>query len=333
MDMIRPRRGRGTELRTKGGTAQVYTRQGTIGEKEIRKSRNSLRNSRIVKWLSIFVPGSLEHMAVKKAFAIAKRSTLTGVIWDILQVVFSILACAMYVSETYVATYSAARIYNYSELIVTQFFMVDFLLNWFVAPSTYKYFKSFMTMVDVVTIAPVYVSLALGDKSLPNLSLLRFFRILRLIRILRTFRLLGGVSGIRRQIITLSLTLLSLTFMAAGVVQVMENDVKQLSYECQYINEFTNYEPSCDSTSLQNDPSTCDCDVHSCSAAYVSDDARGRPSYIRCNDLPYFNCFYFIVVTMATVGKDFFHSFILSFYVNHFQVMVIYHPQLGPRKL
>jgi potassium large conductance calcium-activated channel subfamily M alpha protein 1 len=143
--------------------------------------------------------------------------------------------------------------------------------------------------------------MVLGDKDIPNLSLLRFLRILRLIRILRTFKLLGGVSGIKRQLITLSLTLLSLTFMAGGVVQVMENDVKQLSYDCKYINEFTNYEPSCKMFEPVDD-ATCDCAKYSCQPGYSSSDHNGEPSYIRCNDLPYFNCFYFIVVTMATVG-------------------------------
>jgi hypothetical protein len=159
-----------------------------------------------------------------------------------------------------------------------------------------------ITFVDVVTILPVYLTLLLGEKDIPNLSLLRFLRILRLIRILRTFKLLGGVSGIRRQLITLSLTLLSLTFMAGGVVQVMENDVKQLTYDCQYISALTDFEPSCDSTMPIGNSTSCDCHDHSCSAAYTSSDHMGEPSYIRCNELPYFNCFYFIVVTMATVG-------------------------------
>ena len=262
-----------------------------------------LKKYTVVKYILAVLPGSPAYMTFKKKVAITKRSSTFGLVWDIVQVLFSILACAIYVSETYIATYLAAQIYHYTEIVVTQFFLVDFLFNWFVAPSTIKYFKSFMTLVDVVTIVPVYVSMSFDEKDVPNLSLLRFLRILRLIRILRTFRLLGGVSGLKRQLITLSLTLLSLTFMAGGVVQVMENDVKQLTYDCQYINALTDFEPSCYSTMpLGNITGSCDCDEHSCVAAYVSGDPEGEPSYIRCNELPYFNCFYFIVVTMATVG-------------------------------
>jgi hypothetical protein len=238
----------------------------------------------------------------KKKAIIAKRSSIYGAIWDVMQVVFSVLACALYIGETYSSTYEASIVYNIIELIITQFFLIDFLFNWFVATSTRQYLLSVMTCVDVVTIVPVYVSLILGDEGAPNLSLLRFVRILRLIRILRTFKLLGGMSGIKRQMITLSLTLLSLTFMAAGVVQVVENDVKQLSYDCKYIGLHTNYEPSCEKGYATYDDKDCDCRDHSCRAAYVSSDHRGEPSYIRCNELPYFDCFYFIIVTMATVG-------------------------------
>jgi len=301
-EMIRTRRtGRTTAIIKPDMNNDMYTAGANIKSKNRENRKNSFKNSKLVKCLISWMPGSAAHMALKKRVAIAKRSSKLGIWWDIAQVVFSVLACALYVSETYIVTHLAAQIYYYSETIVTQFFLVDFLFNWFVASSTYKYFKSFMTFVDIVTIVPVYITILLGDKNIPNLSLLRFLRILRLIRILRTFKLLGGVSGIRRQLITLSLTLLSLTFMAGGVVQVMENDVKQLSYDCQFINDLTNYEPSC-TENAPVDPTTCDCATYSCQAAYKATDTDGYPSYISCNDLPYFNCFYFIVVTMATVG-------------------------------
>ena len=239
---------------------------------------------------------------LKKKVALAKRNSIYGAIWDVLQVVFSVLACALYIGETYSSSYSAAIIFNMIEIIITQFFLIDFFFNWFVAASTRQYLTSAMTFIDIVTIVPVYVSIILGDRGAPNLSLLRFVRILRLIRILRTFKLLGGLSGIKRQLITLSLTLMSLTFMAAGVVQVMENDVKQLSYNCKYIGPDTLYEPSCDEHSYTYDSHKCDCQEHSCRAAYLSADHPGEPSIIRCVELPFFDCYYFIIVTMATVG-------------------------------
>lgn len=242
------------------------------------------------------------YAVLKKKAIVWKRSSTIGALWDISQVLFSVLACGLYIAETYQSSYDGDIILRWIEIIVTQFFLLDFLFNWFVATTTKLYFLSPMTYVDIITIVPVYLTLILGDRNIPNLSLLRFVRILRLIRILRTFKLLGGLSGIRRQLITLSLTLLSLTFMAAGIVQVMENDVKQLSFDCRYINDHTNYEPSCTySYSSYGDPE-CDCEKRNCFPAYADGDSKGEPSQIRCLMLPYFDCFYFIVVTMATVG-------------------------------
>eukprot|EP00602_Paraphysomonas_sp_CaronLab_P008705 CAMPEP_0185036716 /NCGR_PEP_ID=MMETSP1103-20130426/30072_1 /TAXON_ID=36769 /ORGANISM="Paraphysomonas bandaiensis, Strain Caron Lab Isolate" /LENGTH=1063 /DNA_ID=CAMNT_0027574349 /DNA_START=301 /DNA_END=3492 /DNA_ORIENTATION=- len=157
-----------------------------------------------------------------------------------------------------------------------------------------------MTIVDVLTIFPVYVSLATGSDV--NLSIFRFIRILRLVRVLRTFRLLGGLSGLKRQLITLSLTLISLVFMAAGVVNVLENDVQQLYYDCQYINEDTNYRPSCDEYADTYDLASCDCQEKNCVAVYNRYDERFEPTRIQCTSLPFFNCIYFIVVTISTVG-------------------------------
>lgn len=41
------------------------------------------------------------------------------------------------------------------------------------------------------------------------------------------FKLLNGLTGVQRQLVQLSLTLSSLIFMAAGIVHMMENDLKQ----------------------------------------------------------------------------------------------------------
>ena len=133
--MVRPRRtGNKTELLVNKPTDMKYSRSLSAGDKY--KGNSGIRNSQLLKCLSKWMPGSAEHLAFKKRVAITKRSSTFGLIWDISQVLFSMLACALYISETYMATYVAVQVYNYSELIVTQFFLIDFLFNWFVAPKT-----------------------------------------------------------------------------------------------------------------------------------------------------------------------------------------------------
>jgi hypothetical protein len=249
-------------------------------------------------WL---IPGTPNHLAMKKRILQTKQLSRWGKFWDFLQIFLSVFGCGMYIAETYSTTYLENQIFNYNEMIITQFFLLDFIFNWYTAINTKVYFSNLMTIVDTITIFPVYIGLITGQEV--NLSIFRFVRILRLIRVLRTFRLLGNLSGLKRQMITLSLTLLSMSFMAAGVFNVMENQVKQMNYDCQYINELTNYQPSCrPDRETSSDQDNCDCLKNNCVASYTRGDENHSPSGITCTTVPFFDCFYYIVVTMSTVG-------------------------------
>jgi hypothetical protein len=208
----------------------------------------------------------------------------------------------MYVAQTYEASFQAVYVYTVVENVITQFFAVDFLYNLFSSPNYFHYLSDPWTVVDVLTIIPIYITQALSSGVRVNLSIFRFIRILRLVRILRAFKLLGGFSGVKRQIITLSLTLTSLVFMAAGIIQIMENDVKaQMEFKCNYINEYTNWHPSCSSAMplelYLEAGNICDCTENNCSAFYQNNNRNGEPTGIRCTRLTFLDAFYFMVVT------------------------------------
>ena len=185
--------------------------------------------SKFEGWL---FPNMPEHYPLSKKLALAKSQSIVGKLWDVLLIFLSVLACAIYVSETYSATYDDVQVYATIEMVVTQFFAADFLYNYMSASSTASYMTDPWTHVDIVTVLPVYVTLMLrstgNEDHGVNLSVFRFVRILRLIRIMRMFKLLNGLSGVQRQLVTLSLTLVSLVFMAAGIIHIMENDLKQM---------------------------------------------------------------------------------------------------------
>jgi hypothetical protein len=270
--------------------------------RDIRKKSNVSKindfYSRIHAWL---FPGMPEHYPLKKKLLLAKANSTLGTAWDFSLIFMSLFACTLYVAGLYDSSYEAVQVYNMAEIIYTEFFLVDFSFNWFTCQSSYRFFTDPLTIVDVLTIAPVYIGLAAGNKT--NLAIFRFVRILRLIRILRAFRLLAGLSGIRRQMITLVLTLLSLIFLASGIVQLMENDVyQQLFLQCNYISNYTAWTPSCDPGNATFYSSDCDCQENYCYAAYSSGDLNFQPSTIKCNRRTFFVCFYYIIVTVSTVG-------------------------------
>eukprot|EP00602_Paraphysomonas_sp_CaronLab_P000471 CAMPEP_0185018052 /NCGR_PEP_ID=MMETSP1103-20130426/903_1 /TAXON_ID=36769 /ORGANISM="Paraphysomonas bandaiensis, Strain Caron Lab Isolate" /LENGTH=1629 /DNA_ID=CAMNT_0027547741 /DNA_START=137 /DNA_END=5026 /DNA_ORIENTATION=- len=243
--------------------------------------------------------GCLDLSLIRKYLLSVKYNSPIGKFWDLLQVALSLLACAIYVAERYQDSYYSIQVYVIIEDVITQFFLVDFLLNWFISSSTVTFFKSAIAWIDIVTILPTYL---MYIPHAPNVSWLRFVTILRLIRILRIFRLLGGFSGVKRQLVTLMLALVSLTFVAAGIINLTENDVNELHYDCQYISKKTNYEPSCDADfSSYNDP-TCDCKEKNCYALHDIHDRQHEPSKIRCRSLGFFEGLYFVVVTISVVG-------------------------------
>lgn len=246
---------------------------------------------------SILFPGLPEHYPLRKKVAITKANSLTGMIWDILLILLSVVACLTYVVDTYLSSYQQSQNVLMIELVITQFFSVDFFLHWYIDGSVRYLFNS-MVIIDLVTILPVYITLGIDTST--RLGFLRFVRILRLIRVFRTFKVLRNLSGIKRQIISLVLTLLSMTFLAAGMVQLMENDIAQYRYDCQYVNAKTYWEPSCSPNAPADD--LCDCESRNCKPYYQRGDSQGQPSAIKCITLTYFEAFYFIIVTVSTVG-------------------------------
>lgn len=260
-------------------------------------------------------PNMPDHYPLSKKLALTKSQTLTGKLWDVLLIFMSVLACATYVSETYEGSYFAVQIYGYIEMAITQFFAADFLYNFCASSNYFRYLTDGWTLVDIITIVPVYITIGLqastGGSVAVNLSIFRFVRILRLIRILRMFKLLNTLSGVERQLVTLSLTLISLIFMAAGVVHLMENDLKQaLFYNCNFINEATGWKPSCynDRSFVVETDLNCECVGrtatidYTCMPNYEYGDKQGEPSGISCEVLTFLDALYFVVVTVATVG-------------------------------
>ena len=250
-----------------------------------------------VSWM---IPGNPKHLAVKKKLILAKQLSMWGAYWEFLQIFLSIYACGVYIAGTYTRSYDASVYFWRSELLVTQFFLVDFIFNWFIATTTKQYFSSFMTMIDILTIFPFYASYFVENQF--NFSIFRFIRILRLARILRTTSFQESITRLKRHLITLLLTLSCIIFLATGIFNFIENDIKQLSYDCKYINARTSYLPSCDPNTPTYHLDSCDCAVNHCDGVYARGDSRYKPSQINCVHIPFFDCFYFIVVSISTVG-------------------------------
>jgi len=243
-------------------------------------------------------PGLPSHYPLRKKILIARASSTGGVIWDMLQILFALLSCIFYVVSTFPLTLPETQSYYLLEVIMSQFFLAELLLGFYLANSL-AFFIDFVTVIDVLSIMPVLIDFLVGE-SLDGgaYSFLQCFRVLRLIRIFKSFKLMRSTSGVKRQVIYLTVTLTSVIFLAAGVVQIIENE-EQIG-RCRYINALTAWAPSCSATAPAD--INCDCRENNCRSDYRPENVENKPTGIICTKLTFFDSFYYIIVTVSTVG-------------------------------
>ena len=126
-----------------------------------------------------------EYYSLKKKIAIVKLSTSSGMAWDMLIVLGSLLLCANYVWETYTATYEQQLYFKFSELFWTYLFLVDFVFTWCISHSTWDFIFKTHTWIDLMTIVPVFLSEVNRD----NTTETGFFQIFRFLRVFGLLRI------------------------------------------------------------------------------------------------------------------------------------------------
>ena len=193
--------------------------------------------------------GTPQNYPFAKKLEIFKRNSFTAGIWDFIMVIGSILLCANYISETYTSTYENQRFYKACENFVTPLIVLDFTVSWIISKDNYLFLASYTFWVDITTIIPVFVRNWIDYQGRTDLRILKFPTILRIfgvLRILRSFKKTFGLNDLTNQIVKVCLTMLSLIFVSAAVIEILESDLKQLIfYDCQYSNAATDWEPSC----------------------------------------------------------------------------------------
>ena len=250
---------------------------------------------------ALLFTGMPESYPFHKKLNLLLNSSSFGYYWDLLLVTTAIIACGLYVSETYTDNiYLAVHVYFILDTIITSIFTADFLLRLVSSYSYIRFLFSPWTIIDAITILPYYIEL--GHATLAfNYSSIRFLRIFRLLRLVRVFRLLRTVQGISKQVAMVAITFICFVFVGAGIEQIMENDVKQfMSYQCLYIGPDTNWLPSCDAHAVASD--SCDCFINDCQSFYNRFDVAGQPTGVKCVSLTFFDSFYFLIVTVGTLG-------------------------------
>ena len=82
------------------------------------------------------------------------------------------------------------------------------------------------TAIDILTIIPVYLDPVVTPDVYPFMSFLRVIRMLRLIRLYDSFRIIKEMNGINRQLALIAFSLIMLTYVSAGILQIVDTSVE-----------------------------------------------------------------------------------------------------------
>lgn len=267
----------------------------------------------VISWLSTLesqlgiwiFPNLPESYSLRKKLLVTKTTTNGWAIYDSIQI--ALILCTYvffwcFSSQTDINYESLQSLYR-ADIAVTQVFVLDFLLFFYMHPSTTgSYLMNGSAIISILSLIPTYLGLVdrRGKRTLSMilviLNFLRSARVLLILKITRSMRYVNNLSGLRRQVVYLTLSVSSMIVLATGLVYLTENMLEG----CRYINAATNWEPSC--TEYAPASAECECEFYGCSPYYSYGDKYGEPSFLMCQRISILDSFYYIIVTVATIG-------------------------------
>jgi hypothetical protein len=172
----------------------------------------------------IIIRGNGEGDKVSLRRQISRFLMISG--WDykveLLNCMLSIVACCMYVWETYdnITYYSEMRLV---EALCSIVFIFDYFARLLLAEQRLVHIFSREALIDLVTISPVFFTNL--DADVMFIRVLRVVRVVRVLRILRVSKLItsGIESEVSQEIASLILSLISAAFFAAGIIHQVDN--------------------------------------------------------------------------------------------------------------
>ena len=153
------------------------------------------------------------HFPLKKKIQLSKSNSIAGRLWDHCQIMLTVLACSLVFIGSYTTTLRAAKFIFWLEIVITQLFVIDFTMQYYLRPTIFSFLADPATWLDIVTIVPIYVMIVWKTYS-PIVAMILYF--CRLIRIFRLYKVIGKLTGKNRHIAIFCLTLICVCYTFAG---------------------------------------------------------------------------------------------------------------------
>ena len=126
-------------------------------------------------------------------------------VYDILSVIMILLSVSFILVETFPLSEGWYRFIHISEVVIAIFFAVEYVLRIWTAPmddpdlrpdkARMKYIFSFMSLVDLLSIVPVFVA------NMPTATgIMKIFKLCKILRLVKASRYLSGIANFGRAI-------------------------------------------------------------------------------------------------------------------------------------
>ncbi|KAF0753164.1 hypothetical protein AaE_005808 [Aphanomyces astaci] len=162
-------------------------------------------------------------------------SSKLATIVDVFQVVLGVSVTIIYFYQNWTKFQDVAEtpMLRNAQTVIGVFFTFDYLVRLIASESPQTFFLNTMSLVDLATILPQWLEMGISDDS-DFKSLANAFKTLRSLRFLRAFRLLVFAKTAKgRQAGILFLTVMSIIFCSAGIIQAIEACNNVGDYKCQ----------------------------------------------------------------------------------------------------
>ncbi|KAL6054629.1 potassium channel, subfamily T, member 2 [Balamuthia mandrillaris] len=161
-----------------------------------------------------------EHRFRKK-LRYLMNETVFSHIWNLFQLVITFLSLIHYAATTY---YETIPLWLFMlDVAMTTCFTIDYAIFMYIARNKVKHFFGLMSIIDFLTVLPVYVSLitwSYADNTSVRFTPLRMLRALRVVRTVRAAYLFKDL--VTRQALKIAIMMLSLVFISTALVQLIE---------------------------------------------------------------------------------------------------------------
>ncbi|MFC1554302.1 ion transporter [candidate division KSB1 bacterium] len=160
-------------------------------------------------------------------FYIIDCETSLGKIVDILIILLNLFVVAIFIIQTYDFSTNTLKFLSVIEDVVVSFFVIEYIARLYGARNRIRHIFNIYSIIDFISILPLFLEPFIGHEHLGMLILFRMFRVFRILRFIRFFEttdfFFGRISKSMLKVLRLAMTVFMIFFISAGLIYLVES--------------------------------------------------------------------------------------------------------------